>query len=103
MTEKTFNQNDFDFAALHAARAWIRDQGYSYGSLCRDMPIGLLKGEWTIAKWKNLTDKERNQLDGQMTSSDFRNGPVNVFLKEIPTDVEIKLGKRIRQKEKEED
>lgn len=101
MTEKIFNQTG-DFAALHAARAWVENQGYSCGSLCRDMPIGLLKGEWTIAKWKNLTANERKQLDGQMTSSDFRNGPVIVTLKELPTDTEIKSGERIKQKEKEE-
>jgi hypothetical protein len=37
-----------------------------------------------------------------MTSIDFRNGPVTVFLKEMPTDEEIKSGERIKQEEKEE-
>ena len=96
MTEIEFNQTG-DFSAVNAARKWLQEQGYSYGSMCMDMPIGILKGSWCIAKWRNLTMKERKQLDGQMVSSDFRDGPVVIQLKDAATDEEIKAGKRIKQ------
>ena len=96
MTEMTFDQTT-DFAAVNAARNWLQEQGYSYGSMCMDMPIGILKGNWTIAKWRNLTAKERKQLDGQLVSKDFRSGPVVVQLKDPATDEEIKSGNRIKQ------
>ena len=96
MTEMTFDQTA-DFAAVNAARNWLQEQGYSYGSMCMDMPIGILKGSWVIAKWRNLTAKERKQLDGQLVSRDFRNGPVVVRLKDPATDEEIKSGNRIKQ------
>lgn len=96
MTEMTFDQTA-DFAAVNAARKWLQDHGYSYGSMCMDMPIGILKDSWCIAKWRNLTIKERNQLDGKLISPDFRNGPVVIQLKDAATDQEIKSGKRIKQ------
>lgn len=96
MSEIKFNQTG-DFAAVNAARIWLQEHGYSYGSMCMDMPIGILKGSWVIAKWRNLTMKERKQLDGQMVSSDFRNGPVVIQLKDPATDKEIKVGSRIKQ------
>ncbi len=96
MTEIEFNQTG-DFSAVNAARKWLQDHGYSYGSMCMDMPIGILKGSWCIAKWRNLTPKERNQLDGKLISLDFRNGPVIIQLKDAATDQEIKSGKRIKQ------
>lgn len=70
-----------DFEALYAAENWCTANGYSYGSLCRDMPVGLLKGDYSIAKWKNLTAKEKKELAGTMESKDFRNGPVIIKLK----------------------
>ena len=96
MIEMTFDQTA-DFAAVDAARNWLQEQGYSYGSMCMDMPIGILEGSWTIAKWRNLTAKERKQLDGQLVSKDFRSGPVVVQLKDSATDEEIKSGNRIKQ------
>ena len=96
MIEMTFDQTA-DFAAVNAARNWLQEQGYSYGSMCMDMPIGILKGNWSFAYWRNLTAKERKQLDGQLVSKDFRNGPVVVQLKDPATDEEIKSGNRIKQ------
>jgi hypothetical protein len=68
---------DGDFEALHAAQDWCRENGISYGSLCRDDPVGLLYGDWAIAKWRNLSPAERKQLDGRM-EGDFRHGPVTI-------------------------
>ncbi|OTG82387.1 hypothetical protein [Acinetobacter sp. ANC 4648] len=96
MSEITFDQTG-DFVAVNAARAWLEKHGYSYGPMCMDMPIGILKGSWAIAKWRNLTAKERKQLDGQLISKDFREGPVILQLKDPATDEEIKAGNRIKQ------
>lgn len=66
------------FESLHAAQSWLEKQGFSYGSLCRDMPVGIMKGDWAISKWKNLSSEQRKMLHGKMTSDDFREGPVTV-------------------------
>ena len=67
-----------DFEAYYSARKYVHDLGYSDGSMCRDKPIAIKKGPWNIAKWKNLTKLERLDIDGHITSKDFRNGPVTV-------------------------
>ena len=73
-----FNESG-DFAALNAAQAWCRDHGISYGSLQRDDPVGLMVGDYDIAKWRNLSASDRAQLDGTLTG-DKRNGPVTIQL-----------------------
>ena len=40
MTEIKFEQLG-DFSAVNAARNWLSEHGYSYGSMCMDMPIGI--------------------------------------------------------------
>jgi hypothetical protein len=75
-----FNQSG-TFAALYAAQKWCRDNGISYGSLCRESPVGLMRGDVTIAKWRNLTAKERAECDGVMTGN-FRDGPVCIEMKQ---------------------
>lgn len=76
----TFDQTG-DFNAYHAASKWCSENGYSHGSMARDTPIGILKGDWCIAKWHNLTKKERAGLDGYLESQDFRAGPVRIVIK----------------------
>lgn len=81
-TSITFTR-DGDFAALYAAQNWCDENGISYGSLCGDAPVGLLYGDWAIAKWRNLTPAERAQLDGRM-EGDFRHGPVTIRISPKP-------------------
>ncbi|MBB5875857.1 hypothetical protein [Xanthomonas sp. 3498] len=69
-----------DFAALRAAEAWCRERGVSYGSQQRGAPIGLLVGDYAIAKWRNLSKAERAALHGTITG-DTRNGPVVLRIK----------------------
>ena len=73
------------FQALYAAEKWLDENGYSYsygpGSAMR--PTSVLKGDFIIAKWKNLTRKEIAQLDGKIDGK-FREGPVTVTLKAEP-------------------
>lgn len=77
---KTFSQTG-TFRALYAAQDWLRENGYSYGSTCREMPIGLMKGDYCIAKWKNLTQEGIAALDGVMQGS-LREGPIEIRLKQ---------------------
>lgn len=70
-----------EFPNLNAAMQWCDENGYSYAPLCRDMPIGIMKGEWSIAKWKNLTEKEREEVDGRITTNtDWSAGPVFITM-----------------------
>lgn len=80
---KTFSEHG-TFQAFYAAQRWLEKNGYSFGSNCRGSPVGILKGDFIIAKWRNLTPREIDQLDGQMTG-DMRNGPVTVRLTVAPT------------------
>ncbi len=74
--------NEGTFEALYAAEAWCKEHGLSYGQSCATGPTGLLFGKYDwIAKWRNLTQQERNELHGTM-SGDFREGPVTITLKD---------------------
>ena len=78
----TFTQ-DGEFSAYYTATKWLQDHGYSYGSMCMDMPIGILKGSWCIAKWRNLSSEERQQLDGTISCiNTFREAPIHVVIKD---------------------
>ena len=66
------------FEAVRKAEEFCRVLGFSWGSMCRDMPIALMKGDYQIAKWRNLSDRERKACHGIMTSPNFRDGPVTV-------------------------
>jgi hypothetical protein len=69
-----------DFEALYAAEHWCRDNGISYGSTCVSSPQALLIGDYSIAKWRNLTAKERKQAHGVIENS-RREGPVTLRIK----------------------
>ncbi len=83
--QKTFDQKG-TFVAWHAACKWLRENGYSYGATCVASPVGVLKGDYCIAKWRNLTPKERSQLDGTVIG-DFREGPLTLRLKSAPISI----------------
>ena len=68
------------FQAAYAAEDWCRANGYSIGSAERGSPRGLLKGDYVIAKWRNLSKAERAALHGTM-EGDMRNGPVVIRLR----------------------
>ena len=53
-----------DFSAYEAAKLSARAQGYSGGSMSYPHPTALIKGDAIVAKWKNLTAKERAGVDG---------------------------------------
>lgn len=68
-----------DFEAFRDAESWLKENGYSWGSMQGDAPIGVMRGDYDIAKWRNLSTREINALDGTITG-DKRNGPVTVTI-----------------------
>jgi hypothetical protein len=67
------------FVAYNAACDWLTERGFSHGSMSRPFPTAIKKGDFHIAKWKNLTAAERRDIDGTI-EGDFREGPVTVNL-----------------------
>jgi hypothetical protein len=65
------------FEAHSRAEHWCRDNGISYGSTCVSSPQALLIGDYSIAKWRNLTAKERKQVHGVIEGV-MRSGSVTV-------------------------
>ena len=63
------------FKAIHAAEQWCREHGVSYGPTDRSHVRGLMVGDFLIAKWHNLTAKERHECHGTITG-DGREGPL---------------------------
>ena len=70
------------FGAISDARKAVKGQGFIAGSMCMSHPIALMDRDryGFVAKWKNLTTKERSQVDGVIISNDFREGAVQVVL-----------------------
>lgn len=77
---KTFEANG-DFGAYYSACEWLKENGFSYGSMQRDDPMGIMKGDWCIAKWRNLSASDKKALDGEMLFS--RGGKCTVSIKSI--------------------
>ncbi len=70
-----------EFVAFGKAVAWLKERGYSVGSMQREAPIGVMYGDVSIAKWRNLSASEIAALDGTITGESKRNGPVTISLK----------------------
>lgn len=77
----TFTQEG-DFQAYYAACTWCKENGYSYGSMQAGAPTGILKGSFSIAKWRNLNSSERKALSGTIRGvTSFREAPIHIVLK----------------------
>jgi hypothetical protein len=79
---KVFKSTGESFSAFYAAEKFVRELGYSVGSMQRGMPIGLYKGDADISKWSNMTRAERESLHGTLESTSFRDMDVVVNLKD---------------------
>lgn len=77
--EVTFNKRTDDFGNYYDAINFLRDSGYSSGSMCGDMPIALVKGCYNLPqKWRNFSVLDKKDIDGVMIG-DFRNGVVKIY------------------------
>jgi len=81
MNQRIVFEQQGDFQALYAAEDWCRANGVSFGSMERANPIGLMRGNYLISKWTNMTKKEQDECHGTMTSPRFREGPVVITMK----------------------
>ena len=75
------------FTAHAAACGWLRSIGCSVGSMERDNPIGIKRGEWgeNRSKWRHYSAEERAAFDGRiMPDPEFREGGARVELNFIP-------------------
>jgi hypothetical protein len=69
------------FESVYAALRWCKDNGYEDGSMCSPMPIAIMKGEYNLPwKWKNMSQAQRNSVDGVIISNDFREGEVTIYI-----------------------
>lgn len=77
---------DEQSSGLEKARTWCRENGFSYGPLCRDGRIGIRRGEFDIAKWKNLDGTDIDLLDGYIwhDGNGWEKGLVMVVIFDTP-------------------
>lgn len=71
MSQRLFQGDGSDFSALYEAQQWLVDNGYSVGPMCHGCPMGIVKGEVFIGKWRSLTREEQRDLDGQLHADRF--------------------------------
>lgn len=68
---KEFPNTGKDFSGFDAAYRFLGGNDYSYGPMQCEAPIGIMRGDVCIAKWRNMSAEEHNSLDGVIT---FRDG-----------------------------
>lgn len=64
---KTFKNNGETFSGISAAKKFLEEKGFSVGSMQRSSPMGVMKGDILISKWRNLDAEDILQLDGAIT------------------------------------
>ena len=67
------------FQAFYKAQDFLKDLGFTVGSMCGPDPIGFARGYDYVAKWHNLTQGDKSSLDGLLLhEGGFREGGVTV-------------------------
>lgn len=76
---KTFSAKG-DFEAMTEMEHFLRTAGFSIGTNQRGDPRGIMFGlQYDIQKWRNLSKRDRDMLDGIATGNQ-REGPITVRL-----------------------
>ena len=75
-----FYNKDESFSASYAAEQKAKRLGYSVGSMQRDDPRAIAKGDLYIAKWWNIGVEEADRIDGVLVSEDMRDGDVYIVI-----------------------
>jgi hypothetical protein len=78
--EKHYFEVEGTFQSYYAASKWAKDNGYLAGSMDGFNPIALMKDYDYVAKWHNISNKERQMVDGVMISDYFREKPVTILI-----------------------
>lgn len=74
-----FKNNGEENSGYYAAKKFLKENGFSYGSQQRNDPIGVYYGDSDISKWRNL-GKDKKRLDGALCSFSFRERDVYLML-----------------------
>lgn len=74
-------EGEESWEATDKAEDWLREEGYSVGTMQAGSPRGIKKGKCHISKWRNLSKIDIQGLDGDMTGNE-KNGPVTVNIYE---------------------
>lgn len=78
--ELTFKEEG-TFRSFSASGRWLHLNGYEYGSMDSSNPIAIQLGHYSLPeKWHNFKPEHKAQVDGIMTSNDWREGEVKVTL-----------------------
>jgi hypothetical protein len=74
------------FTAFRAAEDFLKELGYTVGSMCLDSPIGFADADnfGYVAKWYNIDPTDRSHLDGVILSEDFREGGCRILFFNTP-------------------
>lgn len=76
--KKVFTHTGEAFSATSAAEKWLKEKGFSLGTMCSPDPRGILHEAGVhIPKWRYLA---HDKLDGMATATDWRDGDVTVHL-----------------------
>jgi len=80
-TEINFPRGD-TFEAIGKAEEWLNKNGYSKGSMQRNAPIAIVKGDCHIAKWRNISQSEHQLIYGVIIplGENFRNDGAKIIL-----------------------
>jgi len=91
--QRTFpNELGIAFSGLNACKKYLADHGFSIGSMQRDYPMAVQKGDVMIAKWKNLNHYEKQLVDGVVEAvGGFRMGAARLTLSDsvAPQDMQV--------------
>ncbi len=68
------------FEAWYKATDWLREHGFSHGSMQGPSPVGVIHGDCDISKWRNLRKRDLAALDGMICAGDKHMGPVRIAL-----------------------
>ncbi len=82
--KKVFAHEGESFSANKAATEWLKEKGFSLGTMESDRPRAIVHGHTYVPKWKHLDQDDKDSLDGVAMSDDFRDGDITVHLKFDP-------------------
>lgn len=76
-----FEADGDDFDAITAAENYLKELGYTIGSMQRDAPIAFAKADKIryISKWHNIGEEDYPRIEGIIVSDDMRNGDVELI------------------------
>ena len=77
MIKKLFKNNGDDFSGYYDAGKYLDNNNYSNGTMCGDLPIAIVEGNFSIGKWKNINP---GSINGIIISNNFRNSDVKIII-----------------------